>query len=193
MTELDPDGVHAIHKIQFSNHFRIEWCLLVTEIIEHLRASLDHAFYATRTVDPTRCAYFPCAKFAEIENAIKGWAKDTPPEIQSVLRGLDAHDIGNNFFYVLHDLCNTSKHGLVMLVAGASAGIEITGTAESIAGGVQFYEPPLWDREKNEIKYARTKRGVHFQHDGKIELFVALQDTDGSLSAGPAVDVLDHG
>jgi hypothetical protein len=188
ITDLDPDGVHAIHKVQFATPFHIEWCMLVTEIIEHLRASLDHAVYATRTVDPTRYAYFPCAKFEHIENAIKGRAKDTPPEIQAVLKGLDPHDKGDNLFYALNELCNASKHGLIMLVAGVGAGIQITGPA--FAGGVQFYEPPVWDHAKNEIKYARTKRGQFFEHDGHLLVFVAVQDTDGSPSPLPATRVL---
>jgi hypothetical protein len=192
LTELDPDGIHAIHKIHMIKPFHTNWCLLATEIIEHLRASLDHAAYATRTKDPTRFAIFPSAKTAaNLDKRVRSHCKDMPPEIQTLLRSFDCHEGGNDLLYALHELCNASKHGLIMLVAGASAGMEITGTGSSWAPGVQFLDPLVWDGEKNEIKYARTKRGIHFEHGGKIQVYVALQDIKG-ISRIPATAVLDE-
>jgi hypothetical protein len=191
LTELDPDGIHIIHKVHIREYFPANWCLLATEIVEHLRAALDHAVYATRTKDPTRHAAFPCARIAtDLDNRMRGFSKDTPPEIQSLLRSFNCHEGGNDVLYFLNELCNASKHGLIMLIAGATLSGEISGTGASWAGGVQFFDPLTWDGEKNEIRYARTKRGVEFEHQGKIRIYVALKDAEG-VSPIAATAVLD--
>ncbi len=41
VAEPDPDGVHEIHKLKFTERFPFKWRILATEIIEHARASLD--------------------------------------------------------------------------------------------------------------------------------------------------------
>jgi hypothetical protein len=45
--ELDAEGAYHIHKIKFTKRFPPRWSILGTEIVEHLRASLDHACFAT--------------------------------------------------------------------------------------------------------------------------------------------------
>ena len=142
LVEFDPDGIHAIHKIQVTKRFPTNWCLLATEIVEHIRASLDHAVFATRTKDPTNFAAFPFGRTPEdFKNSIAGRSKDTPTEIQTLLRSFDCYKGGNDVLYSLNELCNASKHGLIMLVAGATYSAEIKGSGASWAGGVQFLEP----------------------------------------------------
>jgi hypothetical protein len=48
--EDDPDGLHKIHKLQFTKRFPFRWRILATEIIEHARASLDHAAFGAHLV-----------------------------------------------------------------------------------------------------------------------------------------------
>lgn len=192
LVELDPGGVHAIHKVQVTKLFPTNWCMLATEIVEHLRASLDHAVFATRTKDPTLYAAFPFAKTADdLDNRIKGSAKDTPPEIQTLLRTFNCFSGGNDLLYLLNDLCNASKHSLIMLVAGATQFGRIKTTAEGIGENVQILDPLIWDREKNEIPYARTRRGFDFDHEGVIQVYVAVRHSDG-VSPIPATDVFDR-
>ena len=75
-----------------------------------------------------------------------------------------------------------------MLVVGAAHSGEISGTGSSWAGGVQFFDPLVWDGEKNEIKYARTKRGIEFEHQGKVRVYAALCNFQ---RVEPATAVLD--
>jgi hypothetical protein len=180
LVELDPDGIHAIHKIHILHRFPLVWYILATEIVEHLRASLDHATFATRTQPTTNYAAFPFGKTPDdLDNSVRGRSKDVPPEIQALLRSFNAYQGGNDPLYILNELSNASKHGLVTLVAGAAHSGEIVGTAEGIARGIQFLEPLTWDSKKNEIPYARTKRGDHFEHKGTIRVYVALKHPDG--------------
>jgi hypothetical protein len=188
VSELDPDGIHTVHKIRFER-FPAEWNLLATEIIEHMRASLDHAVYATRTLNQTDLATFPFAKSAaDLANRVKGAAKDTPPEIQTLLRSFNCYRGGNDFMHALNDLCNASKHGLIVLVAGAIFSGEISGSGASWAGGVQIFDPVVWDTSNNEIKYARSRGSVDLEHQVKLEVYVALKDIEG-LSHEPATAI----
>jgi hypothetical protein len=188
VSELDPDGIHTVHKIRFK-HFPVEWSLLATEIIEHTRASLDHAVYATRTVDPTLYAAFPFSDTEKnLANRVKGAAKHTPPEIQTLLRSFNCYRGGNDDLHALNDLCNASKHGLIVLVVGAILSGEISGSGASWGGGVQIYDPVIWDTSNNEIKYARTKGSDELEHEVKLEVYVALKDIEG-LSHEPATAI----
>ena len=76
-----------------------------------------------------------------------------------------------------------------MLVAGVIRGMNVTGPNDEWPVGTEFLQP-IWDGEKNEIKYARTKRGIDFEHQGKIQVYVALKDIEGVIPA-PAPAVLD--
>jgi hypothetical protein len=187
VSEPDVDGIHTVHKIRFGS-LPVEWSLLATEIIEHTRSSLDHAVYATRTQPVTELATFPFAKTAaDLINRVKGLARDTPPEIQALLRRFNCYRGGNDFMHALNDLCNASKHGLIVLVAGAILSGEISGSGESWAGGIQFFDPIIWDVSNNEIKYART-REANLEHEVKLQIYIALKNIEG-LSHEPATAV----
>jgi hypothetical protein len=47
IVEPDPNGTHKIYKIRLTKPFPFRWRILATEIIEHSRASLDHATWAS--------------------------------------------------------------------------------------------------------------------------------------------------
>jgi hypothetical protein len=196
VSEPDPDGIHEIHKIKFSARFPIDWGVLATEIIEHLRASLDHATFASFCLATgnmeSNYAAFPFGKTAaDLDNSVRGRSKDLLPEIQTLLRSFDAYKGGNDLLYTLNDLANNCKHGLIAFIVGAVAGGEVRGTAADWAGqGIQFADPPIWDGEKNEIAYARVKLGANFQHQGKMRICAAIPDT-GHLAGIGATGVLD--
>lgn len=193
VTEPDPDGVHEIYKIEFTERFPLRWKILATEIIEHLRASLDHATWASAylaTKNPDlKFGIFPFSDNAiNLENRMKGWSKDCPPEILAVLRLFKPYDGGNELLCALNDLCNLSKHALLTFVAGATGQAEVAGIG--LDGPIQFCEPLIWDGVKNEIKYARVKRGTNFDHDFEFEPYVALQHRERTYSQ-PAIDIFN--
>jgi hypothetical protein len=191
--EPDPNGTHIVHKLKVRERFQIHWRILATEIIEHLRAALDHATFATFFLTTGKMdsnyAAFPFGKTAaDLDNSVRGRSKDLRPEIQTLLRSFNAYKGGNNLLYTLNDLANDCKHGLVTFIGGAVASGEIKGTGWT--GGVEFAEPLIWDGEKNEIAYARVRIGTDFQHQGKLRVYVAIPDTEHLPGVG-ATGVLD--
>jgi len=182
--EPDPDGIHEIHKLKFTQRFPFRWRILATEIIEHVRASLDHATFAAHLAakgDPnSRYAAFPFGKSAsDLDKSIRGRSKDLPAEIQTLLRSFNCHEGGNRPLYALNELCNLSKHTLITFMVGVAFDFEIRGTAAGWPpGDVAFPKELSWNRSKNEIEYARTKRGVQFEHQAKVNVFVALQEKE---------------
>jgi hypothetical protein len=196
VSEPDPDGIHEVHKIKFSERFPIEWCVIATEIIEHLRASLDHAtfasfFLATGKMESNFTA-FPFGKTAgDLDKSVRGRSKHLLPEIQTLLRSFNGYKGGNDLLYTLNDLANDCKHGLVTFIAGAIAGGQVSGTAAKWAeGGVQFADPPIWDVEKNEIAYARVRLGANFEHQGKMQVYVSVPHAEHLPGIG-ATGILD--
>jgi hypothetical protein len=193
VSEPDPDGKHIVHKLKVTERFPINWRILATEIIEHLRAALDHAsfaafFLATGKMESNYAA-FPFGKTpTDLDNSVRGRSKDLPSEIQTLLRSFNAYKGGNDLLYTLNDLANHCKHGLVTFIGGAVAGGEISGTGW--AGGVEFADIPIWDGEKNEIAYARVKVGTDFQHQGKLRVYVAIPGTEHLPGIG-ATGILD--
>jgi hypothetical protein len=190
--ELEPDGKHEIHKIRLIKRFPFRWRVLATEVIEHARASLDHATWASAylaTKNPNlEFGTFPFAKSEEfIANRIKGLSKDCPPEIQTLLARLKPYKGGNDLLYILNDMCNLSKHALVTFMTNASAGGEIRGLG--LTGPLQFYDPLILDPMKNEIPYARVPITTHFDHDVDFAIYPSL-DYRGDASAEPAILIL---
>jgi len=176
--ETDADEAYEILKVQFTERLPFRWRILATEIVEHLRASLDHATWACsylKTGDPnTKFVSFPFGKTArDVDNGVRARAKHLPPEIQSLLKSFKPHKGGNDALCTLNDLCNTSKHALVAFVAGATAGFEIQGFG--LDRPIELFDPLIWDHERNEIKFARVERGFDFKHNAKLRVFIALQ------------------
>jgi hypothetical protein len=194
--ENDPDGKHEIYELQFTKRFPFRWRILATEIIEHARASLDHATFgahlAARGDPDSRYVAFPIGNtVADLDNSIRGRSKDLTPEIQAFLRTLECYQGGNGAgIYTLNDLCNLSKHALIAFIVGQAINIEIRGTGWT--GPVQFIEQFVWERSKNEIKYARVPRGTQFQHHVTLSVFVAIEHKKGRspISATEVLKIL---
>jgi hypothetical protein len=195
VAEPDPDGAHEIYKLKFTKRFPFRWRILATEIIEHARSSLDHAAFACHLAargDPN-CRYvsFPFGKTPnDFETAIKGRSKDLTTEIKARLRLFNCYEGGNDLLYALNNLANLSKHALIAFVAGSTLDFQITGGAGPFSlVGIQMNNAIRWDAAKNEIVYARAKKGSHFEHQIKFTAFVAIQEKE-LTSAEPAVDIL---
>jgi len=196
VTEDDPDGIHQIHIIRFTERFPFRWRILATEIIEHARASLDHATCASHLAagghPDARYVAFPFVRTpADLDKSVGGRSKQLLPEIQTLLRSFNCYEGGNDPLYTLNELCNVSKHALIALMAGVASVGEVQGLYDPFAlAGVQFAKNLHWDRATNEIQYARTKRGVGFNHYGNLTVFVAIQNKEAT-STESAVAVLD--
>jgi hypothetical protein len=161
IVEPDPNGTHEIHKIRLTKRFPLRWRILATEVIEHLRATLDHATWATaylRTGNPNvEYGLFPFSNNAtNFENRMRGLSKDCPPEIQALLRTFEPYKGGNDLLYMLNDMCNLSKHALIAFIGAANTNVQITG--KGWTGPLEVFETAVWDRAKHEIPYLRVQR-----------------------------------
>jgi hypothetical protein len=192
IAEPDPDGVHEIHKIRLASRFPFLWRILATEIIEHARASLDHATWASaylHTKNPNlEFGVFPFASDeTALVNRIKGTSKDCPPEIQALLRTFQPYPRGNELLFALNDMCNLSKHALLTFMANATMTGVVTGTG---GGTIQFLEPFRLDPVRYEIPYMRVLKGADLQHDPDFTIEPLIQWREYT-SEQPAVTVLD--
>jgi hypothetical protein len=193
IVEADPNGTHEIHKIRVTKPFPFRWRILATEIIEHLRAALDHAVWTTAylsTGNPNvEFAAFPFSNnSANFENRMRGLCKDVPSEIQALLKTFEPYKEGNDLLYMLNDMCNLSKHALIAFVGCATASGQIKGAGWT--SPVEFYEAHGWDRAKHEIPYARVRRGSHFQHEVDFRIYVSIEHRE-IITGEPATLVFD--
>jgi hypothetical protein len=190
--EPDPNGTHKVYKIRLTQRFPFRWRILATEIIEHARASIDHATWASaflKTGDPNlKFGLFVFSKDpTKLDERIKGWSKDCPIEVQDIIRDFKPYDGGNGLLCVLNDMCNMSKHALTAFVAGARVGGEIKG--DTFTGAIDFFDPLILDPVKNEIPYMRVLKDANPQHEIDITVYPSL-DYRGYMSEEPAVKVL---
>lgn len=194
VVDPDPDGVHEIHKIRLTQRIPYRWRILATEIIEHLRASLDHSVWATANLHNGSLNEFNVFPFSsdpiKFEQRMGGIAKDVPTEIQALLRAFKPYNGGNDDLYTLNDMCNLSKHVLVAFIAATAQSGEIRSASTSEWDReIGYYNPPVWDRAKNEIPYARVKRGASFDHHIKISVYISLEYRE-LTSTEPATAIL---
>jgi hypothetical protein len=193
VVEPGPNGTHEIYKIRLTKPFPFRWRILATEIIEHARASIDNATWAsaflyTRNPDTKFGTFSFSNNAANLENKIKGSSKDCPPEIQALMNMFKPYDGGNGLLCILNDMCNLSKHALVAFLAGAFVAGEIKGTA--FDGPIEFIDPLILDPVKNEIPYMRVLNSADPQHEIEVTPYPSL-DYRGFPSQDPAVNVLN--
>lgn len=192
ITDPDGNGTHEIYKIRLTKPFPFRWRILATEIIEHARASIDHATWASAYLykrDPNvEFTTFPFSDSVErLVNRIKGVSKDCPPAIQELIMEFKPYDGGNGLLCILNDMCNLSKHALVTFIAGARVGGVVRMASPR---AIDFFDPLILDPVKNEIPYARVRRGAHLEHEIEITPYPSL-DYRGIMSEEPAIKVLN--
>ncbi len=176
--ELDPDGLYEIYKCRLARHTPPHFDFLVVEIVEHLRASLDHLAYAAAILggkgDAKQC-YFPIADTAsQLETDVIGRRKcqDLPSDILTFFRGLQPYKGGNaNAVWVINKLCNIGKHRFLTSVGLQSAYANIT--IDKLPPESKVF-PHAWDSKKNEISYFAVPKGMQPQHDFEVAFFIAF-------------------
>jgi hypothetical protein len=191
VVDPDPNGTHEIHKIRLTKPFPIGWRILATEIIEHLRASLDHATWATaylKTANPDigQTAFPFAGTLADLDDSMRRRSKNVPAEIQAILRTFQPYKGGNDYLFALNDMCNLSKHSLITFIAGALVDAEVKGSGW---GAVEFFKDLTLDSTTNEIPCARVQRGLHFDHEIKIGVYPAIK-YGKTATTYPATDFL---
>jgi hypothetical protein len=188
--EDDTDGINILHKIKLTKQFPAGFTDLAIEAIEGLRAALDHATFAacvaTGNSNP-RNSYFPIAgSLDELDNVIKRRCKDIPPDIITLCRSFNPYKGGNDLIFALNKLCNTNKHRIIIPVGMANAG---THFKHMTISGPFSIPNPVWDREKNEIVFAKTAPNTKLQYNINFFFHVAFGESD-IVDGQPVIPVL---
>jgi hypothetical protein len=89
-------------------------------------------------------------------NNLAGGSKDLPTEIRALFCEFKPYKGGNNTLWGLNELCNTPKHKMLYPVAIGSGNITVNASYSLNADAIK---EPVWDREKNEIKFATIRPG----------------------------------
>jgi hypothetical protein len=189
--ETEADG-SVLHAVKFVRQIPGSWEESAAEALESLRSALDQTGYAAAQLggvpDPKH-AYFPLADTApDLDNVVKGRCKDLPAEIATLFRGFDAHERGNYALWTLHKLCNANKHRLLVPV-----GFHTDGAIFNVAIVVKppvYILAPAWDREKNQVPFARVGPGGEFKYDANISFSVHFDPIYGPHGA-PAGTMLE--
>jgi hypothetical protein len=188
--DVDSEGV-ATHALKFTRDFPDSWADAAVEALEALRSALDQTGYAAAilggAVEP-KSAYFPIADtVADLDSVVKGRCRDLPTQIRTLFRNFDAYERGNYALWALNKLCGANKHRLLMPIGALSPGMKMAGGV--LRDGEIF--GPNWNREKNQIEFARVRPGGEFKYNAQITFFVGFEEFN-SVKAGPAVGILDH-
>lgn len=187
---LDKSENLEIHKIVLTKNFPEKATILAFESIESLRAALDQTIYVTAVLSGklnSRCASFPISESEqELDNVIKGRAKDVPEPIIQICREAKPYKDGNPFIWLLHQLSNQNKHRLVVPVGTCNAGMQMKNVHLSGSGQILS---PTWDMDRNEMIFAKIVPGTKFEYQAQFGLYAGFHG-DGDFSGHPAAPAL---
>lgn len=189
--EDDKSGKTKLYKIKLTKQIPSGFTDLAVEAIEGLRSALDHATYATAILsgksDP-RHTYFPISESeTELDNVIKGRCKDVPLDIITVCRSFKPYKGGNTAVFVLNQLCNINKHRLIHPIGMAHAETKIQ-QMHITTGDFAFFIND-WNREKNELLFARTAPNSKLQYCIKFSFSIVFGAPD-AMGDQPVIPVL---
>lgn len=150
---------------------------LTIEAAEAIRSALDQAMYpvavAAKVARPD-LVHFPIADTAaDVENVLKGRAKDFPPDILALLRGFKTYKGANHIVWGLNRVRRQSAHRLIIPIGSLATKLDMT--------SLRVVEPPvgivapLWDREKDEIVILRTGPGAHVNYKDPALRFCSVR------------------
>lgn len=188
MSELDPDGIHEIHKFRFSKKIPDIWDDLIFEALFNMRAVLDQSAYASAicsgNAKPRKAIFAIGDDETKFENGMKGWAKDVPDVVKALFRRFKPYKGGNNAIWALNQLRNSAHTSLVTVWIGGN--VHVRHLAPADFDGLN----PAWDRSKNEIKFLRGKLGQPWNHRVHPTFVVGLDAID-IVGRQPAISFLN--
>lgn len=188
--ELDADGTYETHKFTFTKRLPAICDDLAFEAMFTLRSVLDQTAYAAAAasgkVRPKRASFVIRDDAAGFENSLRGWPGDLPDEIKTLFRQLKPYKGGNDALWTLNKLRN-SAHTALIAVTVAGASVDIRHARYSAA---LDRLDPVWDSVKNEIAFARGKRGQKWDYEVRSTLAIGFDEIDLGVPQ-PAVTILN--
>jgi hypothetical protein len=191
LSEPDVDQAQEILKFQFTKRLPVSCDDLAFEALFTMRSVLDQTAYAAAVasgIERPKRAYFPIAKTAaDLENGIKGHCADVPKPVQALFRRFEPYQGGNGHaLWVMNQLRNSAHTVLLGIgVAGANVVIRHWGDSEPLDG-----LNPVWDSLKNEIKFARGRKGQKANYQIHPTFVVGFDHIE-IVGRSSAINVLD--
>jgi hypothetical protein len=174
--ERDIKGRDNRHVIRFDKTFFDEAPSIVFDIINNLRAVLDHAVFASCTASKrpvTQFAYFPFTKAEQfLAKRINGLTKEAPDEVQAIITSFKPYKGGNVALWNLNRLCNSKKHTILMPIATEGLTVHL-----GSAGGIMIGLSHTWSAEKYEIEITGAG-GADFSYAHSFSFRIAFDDTE---------------
>ena len=193
--EKDVDRIHDLHKIKFDRRLSADLPNILFDASNNLRSVLDQAGYAAAVGSGNtrlKATKFPFGATEEKwRNNLAGGCKDLPAEIQTFFASFQSYKGGNDLLWALNELCNTSKH-MSLVPIGVVRGPMAWGRIKH-----GWREPDLpeiiWNPEKYEITFDRTRPGdiLQFDHKKSFTVSVAIESIE-AIANQPAIGVLNQ-
>jgi hypothetical protein len=195
--EKDADGVTEVQKVKFTKRLADDLPNIVFDCANNLRSTLDQMAYAIGIKHSgflaPKSAKFPFGPTeTEMLNNLAGGCKDLPPEIRDLFAAFKPYKGGNDALWAMNELCNTPKHKMLYPIGMAGGTTTFTPGTLILTGGTFELFAPRWDREKNEVIFARfsPENRAQIQSDFNVTFTVALDDVDEIIRGQHPVGVL---
>jgi hypothetical protein len=176
IVEPDPDGIHERHKFKLGKPFPSSLTKHTVHTIEDLRAALEMTAVAVARLAhlPTDGVHFPFCKTAgDFKSRIGACCKGFPEEITRLFDSFEPYERENNLLFAINELCNASKHRLIIPVA-SKAGVNIPYIeSSSVTRPITIFEG-VHDTAENEITYAITEQGLKWKHHVQLHFGIAF-------------------
>jgi hypothetical protein len=179
LVEPHSDGVGRVCKIKLTKDIPERLTDHALGCIEHLRSALDQAGYAAARVSGSSRLHRTSFPFGDsktyVDRLNAGSCKDLPDEIFELFCSFKPYKGGNNSLWALNKFCNTNKHKLIEPVLSTVQ--SIVGNA-TVKGHFKLFDPPVWDREKNELPIAILGPGAELTYKLRVGFHVVFGDVE---------------
>lgn len=176
ITEIDPKTQYKIDKIKLSGPLPSPILRNAVQIIEGLRAALDHGTCAiVKGASHKKRTYFPFAKTKREFDAILGTkCKYVPEEIKKIFKRLKPYKRGNPALWALNEMCNTGKHRTIVEPGIHFKDIIFDDVWEVGEPDKVLTPHPIWNAGRHEIIISRAKGRGTIHHDVELSMTVAF-------------------
>jgi len=146
-------------RFRFKTGIPIEYSVVLFEIIQCLRSSLDHAtFDASRVLGgkpKPKSTKFPFGKTKRAAEAdLPRKRAEVPDSIRPFLLSFRPYQRGNRTLWGLNEIRNTKIHQHLRVMSTCSNGV---GLEHAIGEYVELHTVSVWDRRKNELTALRIR------------------------------------
>jgi hypothetical protein len=192
--EVDPNGLFKEYKLKLTRNITDAASVIVADAITSLRSALDQCGAAAARasgISKPKKAYFPFAPDPEgVMNSAKGWSKDVPPDIVTLMCSFKPYETGNPLLWAISRIRNVDDHFLLRPMTLSAPVISImSATGVFNTPGSTLVFPGVFD---NEVTYFRGPVTMpDFEHELDIRLDVAFGEVD-VVSGKPAFTILGH-